>query len=174
VRFNVDQHCVFYERYGIMEGLKAYLFSVVAAAIVCALLKALIPGKSSHAEIIKLLSGLFLAITVIAPLAKLEFGGITDYMDDLTAEGQSLAQAGESMAREEAGLQIKNRIEAYILDKANSLKLDMTVEVVLNEQGDLRPKQVLLKGAASPYKKQILSRYIANELGIPEEQQKWN
>ena len=174
MRFDVDKHSVLYERYGIMERLKAYLFSVVAAAIVCALLKGLIPGKRSHAEIIKLLSGLFLTITVIAPLVKLEFGGITDYIDGLSAEGKIVAETGELMAREEAGLQIRNRLEAYILDKANSLQLDITVEVVLNEQGDLQPKQVLLKGAASPYKKQVLSRYIANELGVPEEEQKWN
>lgn len=157
-----------------MGGIREYLLSVIAAAVVCSILSAILPEKSTYSGILKLLAGLFMTITVISPIVKLEFRDINHYIDGLTVDGQAVAQEGEWMAREEAGAQIKKGLEAYILDKANSLKLNMTVEIVLNEEGDLRPNQVLLKGAVSPYAKSVLSRYIANDLGIPEEQQKWS
>ena len=157
-----------------MEGIKGYILSVAAAAIICAIIASILPQKSTYGGILKMLTGLFLTITVISPIVKLEFGEITDYIDDLSMDGQAAAQAGEWMARKEAGALIEEQLEAYILDKANSLKLDMKVDIILNEAGDLRPSQVLLKGAISPYAKQVLSRYIANDLGIPEEQQKWS
>lgn len=157
-----------------MEGLKGYLLSITVAAIICSIIKSVLPGKSKYSGILKLLTGLFLTVTVLSPLVKFEFGEISGYIDHLSMDGKAAAQAGEWMAREEAAQLIKKQLETYILDKANSLKLDMKVEIVLNEAGDLRPSQVRLKGAVSPYAKEVLSRYIANDLGIPEEQQKWS
>ena len=68
---------------------------------------------------------------------------------------------------------IKDKTEAYILDKAASLGVDLQVDVILSDTAPPLPVEVLLIGAASPYAKAQLSTMIADELGIAKEAQRW-
>jgi hypothetical protein len=68
---------------------------------------------------------------------------------------------------------IKSKTEAYILNEARKMELDITVEVELSDADPPAPCRVFIKGTASPYKKTVLGRYISDNLGIPQENQQW-
>lgn len=156
-----------------MEDIRQYLLSVTAAALLCAILNGLIGKKGAYGTAIKLVTGLFLALTVICPWMKLEIIDISSYSDDLLSEADSIAASGELMADNALAAIIKSQTETYILDKATALNLEVTAEVTMSNTDPPTPCAVTVRGIASPYAKQMLSQYIANELGIPEESQLW-
>ena len=68
---------------------------------------------------------------------------------------------------------IKEETEAYILDKAASLGVTLSVEVMVEDGNVPRLSGVQLSGQVSPYARQQLSTWISNDLGISKENQKW-
>lgn len=52
-----------------MEGIRRYLFSLAAAALLCAMVKSLAP-KGKMERVVSTLCGVFLAMTALSPLAK--------------------------------------------------------------------------------------------------------
>lgn len=156
-----------------MEGIRQYLLTIVAAAIVCSVVTNIVGKNGANAAVVKLLTGLFLAVTVISPWTKMQIIDFSAYADGLSAQAEDAAAYGESIANEEMSAIIKSRTEAYILDKAASLGLDLTVEVTVSGSNPPQPYTVTIHGAAAPYAKQQLQNMIANDLGIPEENQLW-
>ena len=156
-----------------MVQLKQYLLSVVAAAILCSIIMRLVGKKGALSAIVKLLTGLFLAVTVISPWAKLQIMDFSTYANGLSAQAQDAVEHGQAMAYLETSSIIKSRTEAYILDKAASLGLHLEVEVTVSGSEPPQPSAVTLRGAVSPYAKQQLQQIIAKDLGIPEGSQTW-
>lgn len=156
-----------------MAWLKQYLLSVTAAAIVCAIVKSIIDKKSPQSQIIQLLAGIFLTIAVVAPWLKLDLSAMTGYVTQFTAESDAAVATGTAYARNETAAIIKSQTEAYILDKAQTLGLEIQVNVSLSEDPLPVPTAVVLTGTASPYAKQRLTQYISENLGIGEEHQQW-
>lgn len=156
-----------------MEGIRQYLLSVILAAIFCALTVNILGKKGVYTAVVKLLTGLFMAVVVIAPWRKLQITDLSGYLDSLNFEASEIVQEGEDMAAEATASIIKDNIEAYILDKAFSLGLDIQVNVVLTETSPFAPDSVTVSGSVSPYAKQKLQKIISDELGIPEEKQSW-
>ena len=68
---------------------------------------------------------------------------------------------------------IKDRTEAYILDKAASMGLSLRVEVILSEEEIPKPITVKLWGTVPPYTKTRLRNWMEDTLGIGEEDQLW-
>lgn len=157
-----------------MEGLKAYLVSVTAASIICGIVNSLAGKKGTVSSVLKLLTGLFLALTVIRPVIRLSISEFDLYLDSITAKADAAVADGEIIAFQELAAIIKTETEAYILDKAASLGVDLEVEVILSDTAPPLPTEVLLTGAVSPYAKVQLSEMIAAELGIPREAQRWS
>jgi len=156
-----------------MEGLKAYLISVTAASIICGIVNALAGKRGAVSSVLKLLTGLFLALTVIRPVIRLSLSEIELYLDSISTKADAAVADGEIVASRELASIIKAETEAYILDKAASLGVDLQVDVILSDNAPPLPVEVLLIGAASPYAKAQLSAMIADELGIPKEAQRW-
>ncbi len=156
-----------------MEQIRQYLLTIIAAAIFCAIVNSLFGKKGTVAATIKMLSGLFLAVTLLAPLTRIQISNLTDFFEDLDASASGVVAEGEQMAAASMAAIIKQRTEAYILDKALSLELDLEVEVTLSGANPPIPESVLLIGNASPYARGVLQRYMKEELGIPEEKQTW-
>ena len=154
-----------------MNALTGYILSVTAAAVLVSILRTLAAGQNMG-KLVNLLSGLFLAVTVLSPLVRLEIPDPGGWLEDHLAEGAEAAAAGEVMAREYSDAIISAEVEAYILDKAASLGADLTVEVRLDDAG--LPESVVLSGALSPADRQTLSRIMEVDLGIGEEAQTWN
>ena len=151
--------------------LSGYVLSIISASVIAAIVSSFFDGKSGTAGLIKLVSGLFLTFVIISPLTKLDFSRVNDYLDEFILEGVEAASVGENLAREAEGDIITDRVQAYILDKANSLGAELDVEVVLDQ--DNIPVSVTLIGNISPYAKAQMAAIIVNDLGISKEQQLW-
>lgn len=154
-----------------MELIKEYLISVTAAALICGAISSLTSKNASISKLMQLLCGLFLAITVIKPIVEVKLDNIDSFTDLLVVDGEIAASTGKEMAAEEMKRIIKERTEAYILDKAKSLGTEIEVEVILE---DLTPAGAIITGSVSPFARSSLSTSISQDLGIPPEGQIWN
>ena len=150
--------------------MKSYIFSVCAAALIASILTTL-AGSGSGGKLLKMLSGLFLAVTVMAPLVHLELPDPSAWIEDFSREGREAAADGELMAREYSSAIISAEMEAYILDKAAQVGADLDVAVTLDEGGF--PERLTLTGTVSPHARESLSRCMEEELGVGEEAQVW-
>lgn len=152
-----------------MNGISEYLFRVICAAFVCALVGAVGgdgPGKSLR----KLMAGLFLALTVLSPLQDAPLPRIN--LDRIRADARAAVQSGEEQARQAQTAIITEGLQAYIWNKAGELGLELAVRVVLDDMG--MPQSVVLTGHASPSARQSLETIIARDLGLGKESLIWN
>lgn len=156
-----------------MGEIKGYLLSIIAAAVICGIVTRLIGEKGTQGAMVKLIAGLFLTFTVINPVVKMDINGLTDFADVYSDAGSQAAAAGEQMSADALRASIKARTEAYILDKAAGLELNLEVEVTLSEDDIPLPASVRLSGKTSPYAKLRLQSMITQELGIEKENQVW-
>ena len=154
-----------------MAGLSGFVLSVVSASVIVAVVSSFFDGKSGISGIIKLVSGLFLTFVIISPLTKLDFSAVNDSLEKFTLDGVEAASEGEKIAREAEADIITSRVQAYILDKAHSLGVQLDVEVVLDR--DNIPVSVKLSGNISPYAKARMAAIITEDLGISKEHQLW-
>ena len=146
---------------------------IVAAAIVCAVARGLLGKKTATGRVAALVSGILMAITVLAPLGTITFSGISDFWDDLSVDADRYVEKGISLAEKQEADIIKYQSEAYILDKANRMGLQIAVEVELDEHNKNSPCGVVITGDISPYGQMQLGSYIEDTLGIAKENQKW-
>jgi len=168
-----DQHCVFYERNGLMDGVKSYVLRIIAAAIICAVVRGLLNEKTTTGQVANLLCGIFMAVTVIAPLANISFQNITCYLDDISVSADAYVEDGKTLAQDSISEIIITKTNAYILDKAKSMGLQIEVEVELDADNNTVPCGITIHGAVSPYAREELGAYIEENLGIAKEFQKW-
>ncbi len=154
-----------------MQAVAQYILSVSAATFVCALVLRLLPKSGTTGSIGKMLTGLFLAMSILSPLTKLQIGELQDFTDGFSHEAQSAVSVGQLEAKEEMKRIIKLKTEAYILDKAQAMDLKLDVQVRLNDT--MTPDTVFLRGDASPYAKSYLQRILLQDLGIAKENQIW-
>ena len=157
-----------------MEGIREYLVSVTAAALLCGIIRSLAGEKGGSGGLLGLICSIFLALTVIRPLKELDLKDISILPADLMAEAQSVSAQGAEYTREASEQIIKQRCEAYVLDKARELEAQIRVEIELSREGDPIPVSSRVTGELSPYAKGKLSRILKTDLGIPEEDQQWN
>lgn len=155
-----------------MDKLSGYILSVIAAAMILGIVNGFLDQKNASAVLIRLIGGLFLTFTIVAPAANFNFSGITDFWEDFTLEGEAAAAYGENLARKELQAIIKSETEAYILDKAKDLQAVLTAEVTLSE-AETVPVSVRLQGNISPYGKLRLQQILEDDLGITKENQIW-
>lgn len=153
-----------------MEQIREYLISVTAAAIVCAIAGKLV-RKGSIEAIIKLLTGIFMTLTVLLPIVPFRVGDLELSLEQFRYEAQDVASEGKLLAQEAMEKIISQQVTTYILDKAGSLGVELCVEVELT---DGIPSAVTLEGDVSPYTKGVLREYIRDTLGIRVEDQTWN
>ena len=153
-----------------MQQLGQYVVTLTAAAMICGILLSLFSDGSVRSQL-QLICGVFLTVTALAPMTRISLPDLTDFSQSYLWEGKSLAVAGENSAREELLGRIKQSTETYILDKAASMGAAIRPEVELDAEGN--PVSVCLQGDCSAIQRQQLRAAITNDLGIPEEDQKW-
>lgn len=153
--------------------MKEYILSIVIAAIICAISGVLLPENTAVGRISKLLCGILLVVTIVSPLLNVSFQKVSDYISDFTASADIWVEEGNETARTQIDAIIKEKTEAYILDKANQMGLQIAVEVSLDENNHSIPSSVTVSGSISPYTKEVLSDYIATTLDIAKEKQIW-
>lgn len=156
-----------------MEDIRSYLLRIVAAALICGLSVSIIGKEGTAASLVKFISGIFLVLTIASPLVTLSTDHWVEFWSDFSLEGKDAAQEGKDSALCAQRDIIKPKLEAYILDKAASLNMDITAELTLNTSDLPTPQSVRLTGTFSPYTKVQLSTFIEEKLGIPKEEQQW-
>ena len=156
-----------------MDGIGEYIISIVCAAGICGALVAFLSNKSAVSAVIRIICGIFLVVTVIGPIKKIAWSDAIKSFEFAKIDGDSAAYAGVVAANSETAVIIKEQLETYILDKAVSMGLDITVDIEMTTDTPPQPETVLISGEISPSKKTMLTEQISRELGIPEERQLW-
>ena len=156
-----------------MDGIREYLISVTAAALLCGILKSLMGEKGSSAALIRLICGIFLALTVIRPLKELNLKDFSLLPTGLLEEARLTSGEGEEYTRQAKEDLIIPQCEAYILDKAQTLEANVRVEILISQEGEPVPTGSIITGNLSPYARNQLSKTLEEDLGIPQEDQKW-
>lgn len=141
--------------------------------MIVGILTSISDSKSTQGTLIRMIGGLFLAFTVIAPITDLDMDVLMDLGNELSTEAEKAASRGQDLAADAMSEIIKQETQAYILDKAASYGAELTVEVEVNREESAVPESVVLRGAVSPYAKAQLQQIMETELGIPKENQIW-
>ena len=157
-----------------MVNIRGYLLSVVSAALLSALVLSLLQKKGTAFVVARLLIGLFLGITVLAPWTKIEITDSIANISSIQDNADELVEMGKRLSDDSVMVIIKEKTQAYILDKASTMGLVLQAEILFEEDQLLQPYAVNLTGDASPYHRATLQQYIENEIGIPKERQTWN
>lgn len=155
-----------------MRVVSEYIFSVCGAALVCTVLKPFLK-KGTAAGVGKLVTGVFLLLTVLHPLKGLAVPLLDGFTADYRTEAQQAVFSGEESTYRALAAFIKDRSAAYILQKADAVGLQLEVEVVVSGDTLPVPQKVYITGAAAPYARQQLQEIIRRELGIAKENQIW-
>lgn len=153
-----------------MNAAAQYILSVTAAALLAAIARNL-AGNGTMGALVKLLGGVFMALTVLSPMLHLELPDPGQWLHTYTAEGRTAAAEGEVLAKDAAHAIITGQVEAYILDKAAQCGADIAVDVELDEGGI--PVRVMLRGSVTQQQQKALSQIIETDLGVGKEAQQW-
>lgn len=156
-----------------MQFIRQYLMSLIAASIIVGILTSIVKAKGAGGSIIRLVSGIFLALVMLSPVLKIEIQSFMDFYNDISLDASSAVNTGKNIVQNEMDTIIKENLEAYILDKASALQLDVDVDVFLTKDLPPVPDSISIKGSVSPYNKQVFQAFLTEEIGIPKEQQIW-
>ncbi len=155
-----------------MDNIGTFLLRITASALLCGIVRSL-PVTGIAAKLMKLLTGVFMLVTLILPLKDIflpQFGG---NLNALKYDAQQIIGSAQTQTRQELQEIIISETEAYILDKAKNLGAELTVEVSVDDSDLPMPCAVTVRGSISPYAKQQLQQIICSDLGIDTEDQKW-
>ena len=153
-----------------MTDFRQYVLSMTAAALLGGILLSCVPEGSGR-KILRLVCGILLTVTALKPLGQLRLPNLDAMSGEYRQQAEAAVAVGQEMARLEAREGIHKALEAYILDKAAELGVDVTPEVFTDESGI--PVSVRLEGDVSSGMRQKIQTIITNDLGIPGEAQKW-
>lgn len=156
-----------------MMLIREYLLKLTAAALFCSVVVGFVGDKGALGKLIKLITGIFMMVTIAAPIGTLHLDGWTDYIDKLTLQTSGAVQEGEDFAKDTLVGIIKEETRSYILDKAKAYDAQLEVEVDVDDSTVPVPRAVLIRGSISPYGRQQLQRIIQEDLGIKLEAQEW-
>lgn len=153
-----------------MDAWKEYAFTLIVIALCCGILIQTVSDTKGKA-LVRLISGVVLAIVLLQPLEKRAFEEILQLPEFDESIAEFYIEEGRKTAIETKRAFIEAQSEAYILNKAKMLGGEITVQVFLDE--DLVPDfaQIHEKGETSIQKH--LEIILSTDLGIPKEHQKW-
>ena len=156
-----------------MGMLLEYILSISTAAILCAIVRRLLDKKGTPGAVGKLLTGIFMAVTVLSPLTGFSFGGVEDLLSFSQIQAEKAVEAGEKQGTNALRKSISDQVQAYILEKAQALGADIQVEIILSADTYPVPECVRISGQIAPYAKTMLKQILREDLGILEENQIW-
>lgn len=153
-----------------MEGVRTWLLGIVLASLAGGLARQLAPQGKEQA-MVRLVSGLLLALAILRPLAGSGWDGLELAAGGFSLSTQAQAELYRKNQQEALSAIIAEKTEAYILDKANRLGLECAVQVTVaaGESGIPLPVSAVIRGAYSP----ALAECMEEEVGIPAQKQIW-
>ena len=158
-----------------MGGLRAWLLSLICAAVLCALARALMPPGAVK-RVGGLVCSLVLLAAVLSPAVELSPQAAQAWLAQLT-DGQAQREA-ELHQQLEDGIKpiIEQEFAAYIVDKAAEWGLAVTarVECAASEGGLYLPHRTWVSGPLPQEARARLTGLIQSDLGVPEERQAYD
>ena len=154
------------------DWIRSWILSLTGTALICAAALRLTP-ESRVKPVVRLLCGVCMAAALFSPLAG--DAVLADYPLELSryrSAGQALTDGAAALRQELDRDIIERRMEAYILDKAQVLGLELRgadVSLRWSTEGVWLPASAELTG---PYS-EALARILESELGVPREKQHW-
>lgn len=153
-----------------MEMLQGWLLGLTAAALAVSLLAAMLPKGETIRRIAGLAGGLILLLAVVQPLLRVRWEELTWRYETYQREMDRQTEAYQAAYADSLSGDIADRTAAYISEKAASLGIDCRVQVEVRTEDGLP----LPYGASLDVERdQVLSDYMAQELGIPASRQSW-
>ncbi len=156
-----------------MELIRTWILTVTVSALLIAVAEALMP-EGAVKRVGKLTGGLILILGILQPLAAMDAQALYDMVNSLPTGAirqESFREAAEDPMKEI----IERELGAYIVDKGAELGLACTAQVLCaaGEAGVPTPQRVTVSGSLSQSQKERLSQRIAEDLGIPREDQRY-
>ena len=156
-----------------MQAIRSYLLSVIAAAFFCSLILAMLP-KGGVRRAAVLVSAIVMALVTLSPVSRLDYEDLARSIAAVRLQTQAAQTGVEVRNAELVETIIRQQCEAYILDKAADLGASIEAEVTIRDQGSgPYPYRVTLCGEISGNERRILTQMITNDLAIPPERQVW-
>ena len=156
-----------------MTTLKVYILSVTITALYVSLCFTFIPDGPVRKSA-SLLGSLVLVLTILAPIVKVDEVAIKRESRELQRQfdfEMSNLVVDDCTLMEDV---IRERCEAYILDKAEEENAALEVFITMGKEENIPiPVGAELTGSVSAAQHETLSKMISQDLGIPLEMQEW-
>lgn len=156
-----------------IEQLKEYIFSIICVCLLCGMAAILIGKDEPAGKVFKLLSALFITLTVLSPWINVRLSDFQTYLDSVDDGADSAVSAGIEYANQQKTEIIKRNAQAYVLEKAKNLGAEIRIDIQVDMETGRDLSRIEIEGNVSPYVRSILSETISLDLGIPEEAQRW-
>ena len=156
-----------------IEALQTYLLRLIATALLTALATAVTP-EGRVRRVVGFAGGLLLAITLLRPVGTVDFDAMARAISRIEMEYSENVTGVRAASTQVQAVIISQRTEAYILSKAEAMGLALQVQVETQMDGLYPyPWAVTLTGQATAQEKEVLERYIEENLAIPAQRQTW-
>lgn len=149
------------------ELIRTWLLGVTAAAMILALAESLTP-EGGVKRVCRLAGGLVLLLAAIGPILKLDEADLTRIVSKYKLSAEQYSETLEAQHDFLYESIIAQQTAAYILDKAEELEMDCSVDVTVGWKDDIpTPAAVTIRGAWTQAQRDRLSEIIASDLGVP-------
>lgn len=158
------------------ELLGQWVRGIAAVAVICGAALAVTP-KSKVKNVLKVLCGVVLIIALIRPFIDSDSAELSMDMARYRAQADAVAKNAEEQKTNLSRSIIEQKLESYILDKAQSMEItDLEANVILKwgDEGFWYPYEIELKTNSAAGDRNKLSSFVQGELGIPESRQHWS
>ena len=108
-----------------MDAIRRYVMTLTAAAMLCALVKAVTAGRKGQEKILGLVCGIFLLATALGPLGLIRLPDLSDPTAQARMEASQAAGQAEAETKRQMTAIISEEAATYILDKADALGLQL-------------------------------------------------
>ncbi len=158
-----------------MDGLKTWLLSVAAAALVASIAAALSPDGAPK-KVAKFSGGLLLLLALLSPLRTVDDRDLADFTAKYTVQAAEAVKAQTAEDKELVKSIIEEESAAYIWDKAAALGVaPCQVEVTcrITEEGFPALEQVTVQGTGEDGAWSALSEAITADFSLGKEAQRF-
>ena len=155
-----------------MGAVRSWLLAVIAAALLCAVAKTLMPSGAVK-RVGRLVCGLVLIGAILSPLGTPDLEGSRRWLEEYTTSLRAREAELEETANSQIKVIIEQKLAAYIVDKAAQLGVicRARVECKLSEDGLYLPVRTEVYGVMTADVQSELIRTIASDLGVPAQSQ---
>ena len=157
------------------ELIRSWILGLTGAAFLAAIAMSLTP-KGRPRAVVGLVTGLVTIVALIAPVLEFDYAAYARHVEHFEVSLEARNQEWELTQERLTSRIIRERSEAYILDKAERLGLvglDIEVATARSADGWLYPDRVWITGEISAAQQRELSAFLTKTFGIPTDSQFW-